>query len=135
MGARFTTSEQSLGPVLREAAKRYVDDGASPRSIASQIAGGQNLPFAKTDIVIDTVPTAVEIDRALTRLEMAARDHGTAVGLANALPGTVARIAEWARKAEARGFVRVPISMVAVKEKSSESSLQQFHCVIIHGSG
>jgi polysaccharide deacetylase 2 family uncharacterized protein YibQ len=101
MGARFTASEQSLAPVLREAAKRgliYVGDGASPRSVASQIAGGQNLPFAKTDIVIDAVPTAVEIDRALTRLEMAARDHGTAVGLANALPGTVARIAEWARK-------------------------------------
>ena len=39
--------------------------------------------------------------------------------LANALPGTVTRIAEWAKKVEARGFVLVPITMVAVKEKSS----------------
>jgi hypothetical protein len=77
------------------------------------------LPFAKTDLVIDSVPTAVEIDHALARLEMLARDHGTAVGLATALPGTVARIAEWAKKVEARGFVLVPITMVAVKEKSS----------------
>ena len=122
MGARFTASEQSLAPVLRETAKRgliYVDDGASPRSVASQFAGSHNLPFAKADVVIDTVPTPVEIDRALARLEMAARDHGTAVGLANALPGTVTRIAEWAKKVEARGFVLVPITMVAVKEKSS----------------
>jgi uncharacterized protein len=122
MGSRFTASEQALAPVLREAAKRgliYVDDGASPRSIASQLAGGQNLPFAKTEVLIDAVPTAIEIDRALTRLEMAARDHGTAVGLATAVPGTVTRIAEWAKKAEARGFILVPISMVAVKEKSS----------------
>ncbi|MGH6725535.1 MAG: divergent polysaccharide deacetylase family protein [Pseudolabrys sp.] len=122
MGARFTASEPSLAPVLRETAKRgliYVDDGASPRSVAGQLAGAQNLPFAKTDVVIDAVPTQVEIDRALARLEMAARDHGTAVGLANALPGTVARIAEWAKKAEARGFVLVPITMVALKEKSS----------------
>jgi len=122
MGARFTASEQSLTPVLRETAKRgliYVDDGASPRSVAGQLAGSQNLPFAKADVVIDAVPTAVEMDRALARLEMAARDHGTAVGLANALPGTVSRIAEWAKKAEARGFVLVPITMVAVKEKSS----------------
>ena len=122
MGARFTASEQSLAPVLRETAKRgliYVDDGASPRSVASQFAGSHNLPFAKADVVIDTVPTPVEIDRALARLEMAARDHGTAVGLANALPGTVTRIAEWAKKVETRGFVLVPITMVAVKEKSS----------------
>ena len=122
MGASFTASEQSLAPVLRETAKRgliYVDDGASPRSVASQFAGSHNLPFAKVDVVIDAVPTSVEIDRALVRLEMAARDHGTAVGLANALPGTVTRIAEWAKKVEAHGFVLVPITMVAVKEKSS----------------
>ena len=122
MGARFTASEPSLAPVLRETAKRgliYVDDGASPRSVASQFAGSHNLPFAKAEVTIDAVPTSVEIDRALARLELIARDHGTAVGLATALPGTITRIAEWAKRAEARGFVLVPITMVAVKEKSS----------------
>jgi uncharacterized protein len=122
MGARLTASEPALAPVLRETAKRgliYVDDGSSTRSIAGQIAGSQNLPFAKTDLVLDAVPTPVEIDRALARLEMAARDNGTAVGLATAQPATVARIAEWAKKAESRGFVLVPITMVAIKAKSS----------------
>ena len=68
MGGKFTAGESSLSPVLRESAKRgliYVDDGASTRSIASQLAGSQNLPFAKTDIVIDAVPTPTEIDQAL----------------------------------------------------------------------
>jgi polysaccharide deacetylase 2 family uncharacterized protein YibQ len=65
------------------------------------------------------VPTPVEIDRALTRLEMTARDNGSAVGLATAQPTTVARIAAWAKTVEARGFVLVPISMVAIKAKSS----------------
>ena len=122
MGARFTSSEPSLAPVLRETAKRgliYVDDGASSRSIAGQLAASQNFPFAKTDVVIDTVPTPVEIDRALARLELVAREHGSAVGLATALPGTITRIAEWAKSVEARGFVLVPITMVAMKEKSS----------------
>jgi len=122
MGARFTASEPSLAPVLRETAKRgliFVDDGASPRSAAGQFAGSHNLPFAKAEVIIDAVPTPVEIDRALARLEMMARDHGTAVGIATALPGTIARIAEWAKKVEARGIVLVPITMVAVKEKSS----------------
>jgi polysaccharide deacetylase 2 family uncharacterized protein YibQ len=122
MGARFTASEQALSPVLNETAKRgliFVDNGSSTRSVASQIAGSQNLPFAKTDIVLDAVPTAIEIDRALGRLEMIAREGGSAVGMATAQPGTIARIAEWAAKIEKRGFVLVPISMVAIKAKSS----------------
>ena len=122
MGARFTASEQALSPVLNETAKRgliFVDNGSSTRSVASQIAGSQNLPFAKTDIVLDAVPTAVEIDRALGRLEMIAREGGSAVGMATAQPGTIARIAEWAAKIEKRGFVLVPITMVAIKAKSS----------------
>ncbi|MEI9804350.1 MAG: divergent polysaccharide deacetylase family protein [Pseudolabrys sp.] len=122
MGARFTGSEPALSPVLRDAAKRgliYVDDGASTRSVAGQIAGSQNLPFAKTDLVLDAMPSPVEIDRALARLEMLARDNGAAVGIATAQPAAVARIAEWAKKVESRGFVLVPITMVANKAKSS----------------
>jgi polysaccharide deacetylase 2 family uncharacterized protein YibQ len=122
MGARFNASEPALAPVLHETAKRgliYADDGSSPRSVAGQIAGSHNLPFAKTDLVLDAVPTPIEIDRALTRLEMMARDNGAAVGLATAQPATVARISEWAKKVEGRGFVLVPITMVAIKAKSS----------------
>ena len=77
------------------------------------------LPFAKADIVLDTVPTPVEIDRALARLEMKARESGTAVGFATAQPVTIARIAEWAKKVESQGILLVPISMVAIKAKSS----------------
>ena len=122
MGGKFTASEQALTPVLRDAAQRgliYVDDGASPRSVAGQLAGGQNLPFAKADIVVDAVPTPTEIDHALTRLELMARERGNAIGLATAQPATVARIAAWAKQVESRGFVLVPITTIAVKAKSS----------------
>jgi polysaccharide deacetylase 2 family uncharacterized protein YibQ len=122
MGTRFTSSEPALAPVLRETAKRgliYVDDGSSPRSVAGQIAGSHNLPFAKTDLVIDAVPTPGAIDQALARLELTARDNGNAVGIATAQPATIARIAEWAKKVEGRGFVLVPVTMVANKAKSS----------------
>ena len=122
MGARFTASEAALKPVVHDTAARgliYVDDGASTRSVAGQVAGAQNMPFAKADVVIDSVPTPTEIDHALARLEMAARDNGVAVGLATAEPATVKRIAQWAKSVESRGFVLVPISMVALKAKSS----------------
>ena len=122
MGARFTASEQALAPVLREAAKRgliYIDDGSSQRSLASQIAGANNLPFAKADVVIDQVPTAADVERALGRLETIARERGVAVGVAGALPVAIERIAKWAKAAESRGVLLVPISAVANKAKSS----------------
>jgi polysaccharide deacetylase 2 family uncharacterized protein YibQ len=83
------------------------------------MAGTNNLPLAKTDVVLDTVPAPVEIDDALARLEMKARDTGFAVGFATAQPATIARIADWAKKVKARGIFLAPITMVAIKAKSS----------------
>jgi polysaccharide deacetylase 2 family uncharacterized protein YibQ len=122
MGARFTATEAAITPVVREAAKRgliYFDDGTSPRSQASQIAGANNIAFAKADVVIDTVPSQAEIDRALARLEQLARQRGSAVGVAGSLPVTLDRISQWAKAAEERGILLVPISAVANKPKSS----------------
>jgi polysaccharide deacetylase 2 family uncharacterized protein YibQ len=122
MGGRFTASEQALAPLLRETAKRgliYVEDGNSPRSLASQIAGTNNLPYAKADLTLDAVPTAAEIDRALGRLEKTARERGVAVGIANALPTSIDRIAAWAKTAESRGLLLVPISAVVTRGKST----------------
>jgi polysaccharide deacetylase 2 family uncharacterized protein YibQ len=122
MGARFTASEPSLAPVLQETAKRgllYLDDGSSQRSVAGQIAGASNLPFAKADLIIDAVPTPGDVDRALARLESIARERGFAVGVASALPVSIERIARWAKTAESHGLLLVPITAVANKAKSS----------------
>jgi uncharacterized protein len=122
MGARFTASEQALTPVLREAAKRgliYLDDGSSQRSVAGQVSGANNLPFAKADLAIDAVPTPGDVDRALGRLETLARERGVAVGMASALPVSIERIAKWAKGVEGRGVTLVPITAVSNKAKSS----------------
>jgi uncharacterized protein len=121
MGARFTASEQSFAPILHEIADRgliFVDDGANPRSVAGRIAGASNLPFAKAEVIIDSVPTPDEIDRALGRLETAARQHHVAVGIASALPASIEHIAKWAKAAASRGVILVPITAVARKQES-----------------
>jgi hypothetical protein len=97
----------------------YVDDGTSPRSLAGQIAGANNLSYAKADLAIDSVPTAAEIDRALTRLDKTARERGVAVGMATALPASIERITVWAKAAESHGLQLVPISAIAVRGKST----------------
>ncbi len=122
MGARFTASEPALAPILRESAKRgliYLDDGSSPRSMASQMAGANTMPFAKADVVLDAAQTPGDIDRALSKLEAIARERGAAVGYASALPVAIDRIAKWSKTAASRGMVLVPISTIAMKPRSS----------------
>ncbi len=122
MGGRFTASEPSFAPVLREAAKRgliFVDDGANPRSLAGRIAGANNLPFAKADVTIDAVPTASEIDHALGRLEMAARERSIVVGISSGLPVSIDHIAKWAKTLADHGIQLVPITAVALKPKQT----------------
>jgi uncharacterized protein len=122
MGNRFTSSERSFAPILNEVTKRgliYVDDGGSPRSLASQIAGSNNLPFAKAEVVLDAVATPANIDRALTRLEALARERGIAVGIASVSPAVIERIGQWAKAAGGRGLVLVPITIAAIKPKAS----------------
>ena len=76
------------------------------------------MPFAKADFSIDAVPTAVEIDRALAKLETLAKERGTAVGLASALPISIERIAVWIKALESRGIMLVPLTTAMLKSKS-----------------
>jgi uncharacterized protein len=122
MGGRFVATDAVMQPLIREAAKRglgYLDDGSAPRSVAAALAEDQSVPFAKADLTIDTVPTSVEIDRALAKLESLARDHGTAVGMAAALPISIERIGIWAKTLESHGIMLVPLTTVMLKSKSS----------------
>ncbi|MGA2288208.1 divergent polysaccharide deacetylase family protein [Bradyrhizobium sp.] len=120
MGGRFVVTDASMQPIIREAAKRglgYFDDGAAPQSVAASLAAVQAMPFAKADLSIDAVPTAVEIDRALAKLENLAKEHGTAVGMASALPISIERIAAWIKTLESHGIMLAPLTTVMLKSK------------------
>jgi polysaccharide deacetylase 2 family uncharacterized protein YibQ len=121
MGARFVATDPVMQPIMREAAKRglsYFDDGATPRSVAAPLAAAQPLPFAKADFTIDAVPTSVEIDRVLVKLEALAKERGLAIGVASALPISIERIAAWTRTLETRGILLVPLTTAMLKSKS-----------------
>jgi len=122
MGSRFVATDPAMQPIIKEAARRglaYLDDGSAPRSVAGVIAEGQSMPFAKADVGIDTVPTPAEIDRALARLETLAKERGSAVGVASALPISIERIGTWARQLDGRGIALVPLTTAMLKPKSS----------------
>jgi polysaccharide deacetylase 2 family uncharacterized protein YibQ len=121
MGARFVVTDAVMQPIIREAAKRglgYLDDSSAPRSVAASLAASQAMPFATADVAIDAVPTAVEIDRALLKLESLAKEHGSAVGIASALPISIERIAVWTKALDSRGIMLVPLTTAMLKSKS-----------------
>ena len=118
MGAKFTSSEQALTPVLKELAARgliVLDDGSSARSLVPAVAGSLKLPAARADAVVDASPKASAIDDQLARLESIARERGVAIGVASALPVSIERIAQWAKTLQARGLVLAPLSAVVAK--------------------
>ncbi len=121
MGARFVAADAAMQPVIREAAKRglgYLDDGTAPRSVAATLTAGQSVPFGKVDLTIDSMPTASDIDKALAKLEGIAKERGSAIGLASALPVSIDRIAAWSKTLEGRGVLLVPLTTAMLKPKS-----------------
>jgi len=121
MGARFVATDPVMQPIVREAAKRglsFFDDGSTPRSVAQTLSAGQSLPFAKADFAIDAVPTSAEIDRALVKLETIAKERGTAVGVASALPVSIERLGAWLKTLDSKGIMLVPLTTAMLKSKS-----------------
>ncbi|GKQ53799.1 divergent polysaccharide deacetylase family protein [Bradyrhizobium sp. Ce-3] len=121
MGARFVATDPVMQPIVREAAKRglsWFDDGSTPRSVAQSLSAGQSLPFARADFAIDAVPTSAEIDRALVKLETIAKERGTAVGVASALPVSIERLGAWLKTLDSKGIMLVPLTTAMLKSKS-----------------
>lgn len=115
LGDRLLSDGEALAPVLTTLSRRglyFYDAGNATQSVAPQVAESLGAPFARGQAEIDTIQTALEIDRRLSDLETMARAHGSAVGTAFLYPVSVDRIAQWAKGLQARGFVLVPVSAI-----------------------
>jgi len=120
LGARLMSDPESLEPVLTYLARRgllFFDNGVTTRSAAPDVAARTNVAFAQATANIDSIQTAMEIDRELSELESQARAHGSASGSGYIFPVTVERVTQWARGLAGRGFVLVPASAIVSTKK------------------
>jgi polysaccharide deacetylase 2 family uncharacterized protein YibQ len=120
LGQRFLSDSEALSPILTYLNRRglYVfDNGAAAQSVLPAVAGQVGIPAVQSGPALDTIQTALEIDRRLSDLETQARANGSAVGSAFLYPVSIARIAAWAKGLEARGFVLVPVSAIVAQPK------------------
>ncbi len=122
MGSRFVATDAAMQPVVKEAARRglaWLDDGSAPVASRASLRKGRPCPSQGRTSASTRSPTLAEIDRALARLETLAKERGSAVGIASALPISIERIAAWARQVEGRGVMLVPLTTAMLKPKSS----------------
>jgi len=115
LGQRFLTDADALSPSMTYLARRglyFYDNGAASQSAAPQVANTTATAFGQSNESLDSIQTALEIDRHLSALEDEARAHGSAIGSGFIYPVTVGRIAAWAKGLQGRGFVLVPVSAI-----------------------
>ncbi len=124
LGARFLSNSAALTPVLRELAQRgvaFVDDGSAPQSLSAQVGASVGAAMARADVVIDADQRAESIEAALTRLETIARTKGYALGVASAIPQSIALVDRFARGLEKRGVALVPASAILLRASAPQA--------------
>lgn len=116
LGAKFTSSKDSLKPVIETVEKYglfYVDDGSSQRSVTVDVVRDFKLGFALADRAIDARPSRTGIELKLLELEEVARANGTALGVgALPYPVTINTVRDWAKTLEEKGLVLAPVSAI-----------------------
>jgi polysaccharide deacetylase 2 family uncharacterized protein YibQ len=113
LGGRFMSVQPAIASLLQDVADRglvFLDDGSSQQSLAASAAAAIGAPMARADVLIDAAAKPEAMDAALRRLETLARERGSAIGIASAMPLSVDRIARFAQGLEARGMALVPVS-------------------------
>ena len=111
VGARFTGQPSGMSDLVAEAGRRglfWLD--ARPHGGETTVEGAS---AGLVDVLLDDgdPPSRAEIEGRLAALERLARQRGTAVGVVLRLRlVTLGLVAAWARDAEARGIVLVPVS-------------------------
>lgn len=119
MGARLTTTPQSLKPVLQELRDRgllFVDARSSLRSVGASQASEIGLPRAVNNRFIDIKAARSEIDQRLDELERIAKEGGYAVGIGSPYPVTIERVVLWAQELDSRGIALAPVSAMVDKQ-------------------
>lgn len=122
LGARFTSSETALSPVLTRVGGRgvgFIYDGEAPRPELADVASRLEAPFAQADRVLDARPSAIAIDEQLLHLEALALQNGYALGVGAAYPVTVGQVRAWARTLEHKGYALAPASAVLAAQTAA----------------
>ncbi|MFW6076307.1 MAG: divergent polysaccharide deacetylase family protein, partial [Hyphomicrobiales bacterium] len=123
MGARLSSDEAALRPVLDEISRRglvYLDTGSSSRSLVRRVGRDVDMPVRRAQVIDDA--SFDDIKRRLARLEEEAHRTGFAIGSGTGLPVTIDAVQSWARRLADRGIDLVPASAIFKRRETPQSA-------------
>lgn len=126
-GSRFTSSRQSIQPVLialKERGLMFIDSRSSEQSIAATLARNVGMPWAMSNRLIDAEPSKEGVDHALADLESQAGRDGVALGIGTPYPVTMDRVAAWAATLAGKGLSLAPVSAIANQQPAPSVAAQ-----------
>ncbi|MFT3674078.1 divergent polysaccharide deacetylase family protein [Aestuariivirga sp.] len=113
MGGRFLSMPKALKPMFAELKSRgllFLEDGSLALSATEGAAKAANLQVQRAKTVIDADPSPQAISNALNMLEEEAKANGIAVGTGSGLEITIDTLKDWAKEANDRGIILVPVT-------------------------
>jgi polysaccharide deacetylase 2 family uncharacterized protein YibQ len=116
MGSRFTQDERGMSVVLAELKRRsllFLDSRTIGNTVGGKLAVRMGVPHVMRDVFLDNEMDEAAVIRQLMQAERVAASKGQAIAIGHPHPATIAAIRAWMPKAQARGFVIVPLSAVA----------------------
>ena len=116
MGSRFTQDERGMQVVLAELKRRnllFLDSRTISNTVGDKLAVRMGVPHVMRDVFLDNEMDEAAVIKQLMQAERVAASKGQAIAIGHPHPATIAAIRAWMPKAEARGFVIVPLSAVA----------------------
>ncbi|HJT13139.1 MAG TPA: divergent polysaccharide deacetylase family protein [Dongiaceae bacterium] len=116
MGSRFTQDERGMGVVLAELKRRnllFLDSRTIGNTVGDKLAARMGVAHVMRDVFLDNEMDEAAVVKQLMQAERIAASKGQAIAIGHPHPATIAAIRAWMPKAEARGFVIVPLSAVA----------------------
>ena len=84
-----------------------------------EAANTLGLEYSVVSVQIDGGQSAAEIEKQLAKLEEAAKQQGTAIGVVRLKPAAAKQLAAWASKLEGKGLVLVPVSAAVRSQRQS----------------
>jgi polysaccharide deacetylase 2 family uncharacterized protein YibQ len=119
MGSKFTQNAPGMRVVLATLKARgllFLDSRTIANSVGDALAAELGVAHVQRDVFLDDVIDEADIMKELARTEAIAKKHGMAVAIGHPHPDTVEALRRWIPEAKARGFILVPISVIAKKQ-------------------
>jgi len=115
MGSRFTSSAESMAPVIEEVKARgllFLDSRTAASTVGDQMARQMGVPHAARDVFLDYELGASAIQARLAEVEQVAHHRGSAIAIGHPHEATLAALAAWLPSLAEKGLVLVPLTAV-----------------------